>query len=302
MSFQKISTICLTVSAVAVIASIVIFITPGPRYSIEFTGGTLMEITVPEGKDKTAVEASLASFSKTATEDIGKATVSTVKTATEEAILLRLRPISNEEHVALLGHLQKELGDVKELHYTTIGPSLSSSLKWKSVQALTIASLAVIAYLAFAFRKLPRKLSPWKFGFLAVVGFVHDVIVVTGIFTIIGMFTSFEFDLLFITALLTILAYSANDTVVILDRIRANVQNSEHRHEDIGKIVALSLRECVTRTFNTSMSTLITLSCLFIFGAESIRWFILTLIVGIIIGAYSSYFIAAPLIVLWRKK
>lgn len=302
MSFKQLSLVTLTASSLAVLASIVIFITPGPRYSIEFTGGTLMEVTTPAGKTKMDIEKSLESFDKTAAEKIGKVNVSSVQTAAEQAILLRMRPMSNEEHIALLEHFKKELGEVKEVQYTTIGPSLSTSLKWKSIQAIAVASIAVIIYLAFAFRKLPRKMSPWKFGVLAVLGFVHDVIVVTGIFTVIGFFTSFEFDPLFVTALLTILAYSANDTVVIFDRIRANLQDPEHRHEDLGTVVASALKQCVTRTFNTSMSTLITLSCLFFFGAESIRWFILTLIVGIIIGAYSSYFVAAPLIVLWRKR
>jgi preprotein translocase subunit SecF len=299
MSFRTLSTVTLAASCCAVIASIVLFIKPGPRFSIEFTGGTLMEITLPEGKSRADVQKSVERFSAKASESLGHVTISAVKTATEEAMLLRTRPMSNEEHIALLEQLKADIGNVRELQYTTIGPSLSDSLKWKSLQALTIASLAVIAYLAFAFRKLPRKLNPWKFGILAVIGFIHDVIVVTGIFTVIGMFTSFEFDPLFVTALLTILAYSANDTIVIFDRIRANLTR-ENRHEDFTTVVAKALQQCVTRTFNTTTSTLITLGCLFFFGAESIRWFILTLIVGTIIGAYSSYFVAAPLLVLWR--
>ncbi len=232
--------------------------------------------------------------------DLGNFAVSSVKSSTGGASeSIRMRSLSNEEHVALVGYLQKTFGQVTELSYNTIGSSVSASLKQNSFIALTIASLAIIAYLAFAFRRLPRKMKPWKFGVLAVVGFIHDVVIVSGIFVIIGRFTNFEFDPLFVTALLTILAYSANDTIVIFDRIRANM-TSESKSEDFGVTVARGLQQCVTRTINTAVAALIMLVCVFLLGSGSIHWFILALIIGTVIGAYSSYFVAASLLVYWR--
>jgi preprotein translocase subunit SecF len=131
------------------------------------------------------------------------------------------------------------------------------------------------------------------------VAFVHDVLITIGFFTILGLFTAFEFDTLFVTALLTILAYSATDTIVIFDRIRGNL-SFENRSEDLSQVISTALHQCVMRTFGTAMSTLIMLLALFFLGAESIRWFILALIFGIVIGAYSSYFVAAPLLLYWK--
>jgi preprotein translocase subunit SecF len=299
-SFIRASKIFLSLSAVLLVASIALIIHPGPRLSIEFTGGTLMEVRLPEGKTKDELHAFLSSFEKTAG-SLGNYSISSVSNEGGNSFLLRLRVLTNEEHVSLLDSIQKEFKDVKELQYTTIGPSLSTSLKKNALIALGIASAAIILYLAFAFRKVPHRLSPWKFGILAVLAFIHDVVITTGIFIVLGWFTSFEFDPLFVTALLTILAYSANDTVVIYDRIRSNFL-SERKNEDLGVSVDLALRQCVTRTLNTAMASFIMLICIFVLGAESIRWFILALMVGTFIGAYSSYFIAAPLLVYWNKK
>ena len=306
MSFLKLSKFFLTLSACAFVASLVLLIVPGPKLSIEFTGGTLMEIRA-SGKTKADLENALASFqTKPALEHVA---VSAIKGVSGDSLLMRMRALSNDEHTALLAHLKTKLGatagpeqsrGITELQFTTIGPTVGASLKGRALEAIAIASVAIILYLAFAFRKVPRKLSPWKFGALAVVGFIHDVVVTAGIFVLISQFTSFEFDTLFVTALLTILAYSANDTIVIFDRIRSNLYLETR--EDFAATVTRALRECVTRTFNTSMAALIMLVTLFFLGSESIRWFIAALILGTIIGAYSSYFIAAPLLIYWRKR
>jgi preprotein translocase subunit SecF len=302
MSFLKLSKFCLALSALAIIASVVLLINPGPKLSIEFTGGTLMSVRIPDAKTETDLKAALGAYEKKTSTSLGNYSVASIKSATGgKSFSVRVRDLTNEEHLALLASLKGSLGKVDEMQYNTIGPTLSSSLKKNALIALVIASFAIIIYLAFAFRKLPRKLSPWKFGVLAVVGFIHDVIVTSGLFVILSRFTSFEFDPLFVTALLTILAYSANDTIVIFDRIRANL-TYESRSEDLGATVARALRQCVTRTVNTTMAALIMLVCLFFLGAESIRWFILALIVGTLIGGYSSYFIAAPLLILWKNK
>ncbi|MDP7069181.1 MAG: protein translocase subunit SecF, partial [Candidatus Peribacteraceae bacterium] len=222
-------------------------------------------------------------------------------TTKSQSVLMRMRDISNEEHLALLSHLRGELGQIKEMQFTTIGPTVGASLKKRSFWALGIAAVAIVLYIAFAFRKIPRKLSPWRFGIIAVITLLHDVIITVGIFVLISQITSFEFDTLFITALLTILGYSVNDTIVIFDRIRDNLTD-QGRKEDFATVADRSLSQSITRSINTSVSTLIRLSCLFIVGSESIRGFVLTLIAGAIIGTYSSLFLATPLLVYWKKK
>jgi preprotein translocase subunit SecF len=292
--FLRISKVLLPLSTLLALCSLVLFIYPGPKFSIEFTGGTLLEVRLPAEVLKEQLQTALPTIEVSKT-PLDHVTVSAISNLGGKSFLLRTRPLSNEEH------LEKQFTSVEELKYTTIGPSLSSSLKQRAFMAIAIASVAIIAYLALAFRKMPKKLAPWKFGALAVIGFIHDVLLVTGLFVIISQFTSFEFDTLFVTALLTILAYSANDSIVIFDRIRANVTN-EHRGEDLGQTVNRALNQCVTRTINTMVTALIMLVALFVLGTESIRWFVLALIVGTIVGAYSSYFVASPLLVYWRKK
>ena len=295
MSFLKPAKALLTLSSILVAASVVLLVVPGPRLSIDFTGGTLMEISLPEGKIKDDVAAASSSFEGGS---LGNIAVSATR---DGSVLMRMRTLSNEEHLALQDHLEGQLGQVTERQFTTIGPTVGATLKKRSVWALTIAAIAIVLYIAFAFRKVPRKLSPWRFGIIAVVTLLHDVLITIGVFVILSHTTAFEFDTLFITALLTILGYSVNDTIVIFDRIRSNLFLQERR-EEFSEVAERSLRQSINRSINTSVSTLIMLCSLFVLGSESIRWFVLTLIVGAIIGTYSSIFLAVPLLVYWKKK
>lgn len=296
MSFLKLSRICLVASSVLVAASLLLLFVWPPRLSIEFAGGTLMELRLPENTTKADLEQALLSFKEA---ELGNTTITVIHGDAGASMLVRSQPLGNEEHIAILAHIEKSIGGpVQELKFTTIGPSVSASLKQKTFTALALASVAIIVYLAIAFWKLPKKLNPWKFGILAVVAFIHDIAITTGIFVILSHYTSFEMDTLFITALLTILAYSANDTIVIFDRIRANVLMDQR--EDLATTVKRGLQQSVSRTFGTTVAGLIMLVALYLFGPTTIHWFMLALIVGTIIGTYSSYFIAAPLLIYWK--
>ncbi len=286
----------LGLSSALVIASVAVLIVPGPKLSIDFTGGTMMEIKLPDDTSNESLSEALASFESDP--ELGNVAVSKTRDGTA---LLRMRDISNDEHIALFAHIRTELGDVRERQFTTIGPTVGQSMKTRSFWALTIASIAIVLYIAFVFRKVPRKLSPWRFGLIAVITLLHDVLITVGVFVLISHVTNFEFDTLFITALLTILGYSVNDTIVIFDRIRDNLAD-QGRKEEFKEVAERSLRQSITRSINTSVSTLIMLTCLFILGSESIKWFVLTLIVGAVIGTYSSLFLATPLLVYWKKK
>jgi len=298
MDLIKPSKYFMSLSALLVAISIVLIAYPGPKLSIDFTGGTLMELKIPSSSGKEDLESAFGALTFSDGAKIGYFAVSATKAGT---MFVRMRDLTNEEHLSLAKHLNETLGETQELQFTTIGPTVGSSLKRRSAWALLIASLAIVAYIAFAFRKVPRRLSPWRFGVIAVIALIHDVLITTGIFVILSRYTAFEFDTMFITALLTILGYSVNDTIVIFDRIRDNLI-TQNRGEDFPVLANRSLNQSITRSLNTVITTLIMLFALFFFGALSTKWFVLALIIGIVSGTYSSIFIAVPLLVYWRKK
>ena len=296
MSFAKASKIFMPLSGLLVLTSLLLLITPGPRLSIEFTGGTLIELSVPD-QTKDNILIAMRTFP-------GFSPLETISiTQTKEgSFFARMHDLTNEEHLALMAHMEQSLGHpVTELQFTTIGPSVGSSLTNKSLLALFIATVVIILYIALAFRKIPRYLSPWRFGLAAVLALAHDILITVGIFVILSQFTTFQVDTLFVTALLSIMGYSVNDTIIIFDRIRDNLFLAERR-DTLASTVEFSLRQSIRRTLNTGIGALIMLFALFFLGSESIRWFVLALITGTVIGTYSSFFIATPLLSLWRKN
>lgn len=172
-----------------------------------------------------------------------------------------------------------------------VGPVIGKELTINSVKAVIFASLAIILYLAYAFRN-------WKFGVCAVVALLHDVLVVAGIFSLLGYFYNIKIDALFVTALLTIIGFSVHDTIVVFDRIRENLQKISGPFEEI---VNKSIYQTLGRSIRTSLTVLFTLLALIIFGGETIRWFAIALFIGIFSGTYSSIFNAAPLLVIWEE-
>jgi preprotein translocase subunit SecF len=174
-------------------------------------------------------------------------------------------------------------------------------MKYKALIALLIALGAIVIYIAFAFRKIPRKVSPWRFGISAIIALAHDILFVVGVYAILGKFMNIEIDALFITALLTILGFSVHDTIVVFDRLRENLKNLS-RDVTFKDVANQALTQTMARSLNTSISTLFTLVALLIFGSSSIYYFVLALVLGTIIGTYSSIFIASPVLVWWNNK
>ena len=295
MHFFRLTRGTLVLSAVLMALAVVLLFVPGPPLSIEFTGGTLMEVDLAEGKTVEDIDHAVRTF----TGDIADTAVLT-KTSTD-TVFLRTKTLTNEEHLALLAHLEATIGAVQELQFTTIGPTVGASLRNRAILALAAAGIAIVAYLAFVFRSLPRSISSWSFGVAAIIAVVHDVLITVGIFVILSYTTSFQMDTLFVTALLSIMGYSVNDTIVIFDRIRDNLIQ-EGKRKEFPVLAAESLRQTLRRTLNTGIGAIVMLAALTWFGAESIRWFTLTLIVGTIVGTYSSFFIATPLVVEWQER
>jgi preprotein translocase subunit SecF len=295
MDFLKPAKYFFIISTVATIVSIALVVYPGPKLSIEFTGGTRLELMTDAKKTQANVLDALKSFK--GQEDLNPL----VNKLEDGKFLIRMRGIDDATHKALATHLSTTLGKAAINQYTTIGPTVGATLKVRAIYALIVASIGIIVYLAFAFRKIPTRYSPWKFGIVAVATLLHDVMVTVGIFVVLSRYTSFEVDTLFVTALLTILGYSVNDTIIIFDRIRDNLFMQE-RKEDFATVANKSVNQVWKRSCYTSTSTLIMLFALLLLGSGSIHWFVLTLIIGIILGTYSSIFVATPLLVYWNER
>ncbi len=210
---------------------------------------------------------------------------------TSENKVIRTKQMSQEE-------AKKIYSDIAS--FQTVGPVIGRELTIKSLQAVGLASVAIIVYIAYAFREIPKPYSPWKFGVSAVVALLHDVLVVVGAFSLLGHFYKVEIDALFVTALLTVIGFSVHDTIVVFDRIRENLRKTAGR-VDFEEVVNESVLQTLTRSLTTSLTVVFTLLALVLFGGESIRWFVVALLVGIISGTYSSIFNAAPLLVLWEQ-
>jgi preprotein translocase subunit SecF len=187
---------------------------------------------------------------------------------------------------------------ITELSFDSIGPTVSSTIAAAAIASLLVVSAAIVLYIAFAFRNAPQPVSPWSFGFMAIVALLHDAFFVLGVFSILGHFFGIEVDSLFVTAILTVIGFSVHDTIVVFDRIRENLRRERGTFETI---VNHSILETIARSINTSLTVLLTLLALFLFGGESIHTFVLALLIGIASGTYSSIFTASPLLVTWHN-
>ncbi|HPN67134.1 MAG TPA: protein translocase subunit SecF, partial [bacterium] len=197
-----------------------------------------------------------------------------------------------------ISKLQENFGTVKELRFEGVGPTVSKELTQKTIWAVLLASLAIILYLAWAFRNVPAPTSSWRFGICAIAALLHDVLFVLGVYSILGHFYNVEIDILFLPAILTVMSFSVHDSIVVFDRIRENLR--KYTKESFEEVVNISVNETLVRSLNVSLTVVITLLALYLFGAESIKPFLFTLIIGLISGTYSSIFNASPLLVTWH--
>ena len=211
---------------------------------------------------------------------------------------IRLKEISPQERQDLTEGLKTSLGsEITARDYNTISPSIATETASKAGIAVIIAAVAMLLYIAWAFRRMP---SPFRWGTCAVIALIHDVLIVVGIFSILGQVANVEVNAMFITGLLTVVGYSINNTVVVFDRIRENM--SKGISPDFAVTVNSSLIETLGRSLNTSLTTLCVILALLLFGGATIHHFILVLFIGLLAGTYSSLFIAGPLLVVWEKR
>ena len=281
------------ISAVLVGASALALFLWGFRLGIDFTGGTLLEVQYAEGlPDVSRVETALAGLG------LGSARV---QVSDANRLLIRMQALSEDEHRAALSALRLGGRDVTELRFDSIGPTIGAELRKKMVTAIVLVLLMIILYITWAFRKVGKPLSSWRYGLVAVAALVHDVTIPSGVFAALGRFANIEIDALFVTALLTVLGFSVHDTIVVFDRVRENLQRRA-RSVPFAEVVGASIRETLARSINTSLTTMLVLAALLAWGPASTRYLSLALLLGIFFGTYSSIFIASPLLVSWERR
>lgn len=265
------------------------FILGDARLGIDFTGGSLLELTADKPIDTKAIE---AVYQKNSVE------LNRVTPVGERGVLIRSKPVDQAKKQVIIQDLKDKAGDkINEEQFETIGPTVSADLVNKAILSIIGASAAIVLYLAYSFRKATRVLG-WRFGITAIITLLHDVATTAGIYALISRFTGYEIDTLFVTALLTVMSFSVHDTIVVFDRIREHI--SDNPGAELSEIVDLSITSTLGRSLSTSLTIIIVLLALFMLGGTTIRGFVLTLLVGMSIGTYSSIFIASPLLVSWQ--
>lgn len=280
-----------TLSALMIGLSIVFLVIWGLKQGIDFTGGSQMSLRFQARPSSSEVQQVLDQ----AKLDTGEVVIQPVG---DTDMHVRLKTLTEDEHQKLSQTIKQKYPTSIELSFDAIGPVVGQELRQKAIQGLIIALLAILAYVAYAFRKVSVPVKSWKYGLVTIFTAFHDVIVPVGVFALLGHFRGVEIGTSFIAAILTILGYSITDTIVVFDRIRENLQKRNGTFEEI---VALSVRQTFLRSFSTSMTTLLVLFAIYFFGGASLHEFTLTLIIGIAVGTYSSIFIASPLLVSWQK-
>jgi preprotein translocase subunit SecF len=281
-----------TISLVVIVPGLISLLFSGLKLGIDFTGGTLWEVRFAEPATALEIE--------TALHDAGLESVIVQQSGAvgEETFLIRMPevPEGSARKTELIHALESGVGPFTELEYATVGGALSTEIRNRAIVAVAIASIGILLYMAYAFRNTQN---PLLYGSSALVAMLHDVLVVLGVFSILGLLFNVQIDALFITALLTVIGFSVHDTIVVFDRIRENL--AKHSDNSFEAVVDYSLAQTIVRSLNTSLTVIFTLLALVLFGGGSTRLFVLALLIGIVSGTYSSIFNASQLLVAWEN-
>ena len=290
IQFTKHRKIYFGLSGGLIIASIIALLVFGLKPGIDFTGGSILEIEYAEERiSNEEVLEKLKEF------DLGNIYI---QQTGEKGIIIRMKDIDEEMHQQILAVLTQETRLAEDVRFESVGPVIGQELKDKTKIVVIVALLSMIIYIALAFRRVQRPLRSWQYGIASVLALFHDILIPLGIFAILGRFYGIEISIPVITALLAVLGYSINNTVVVFDRIRENLLT---RGDTFQETVDISLNQTLARQINTSLTTLFVAGAIFFLGGETLKYFALALILGICTGTYSSIFLAGPILVTWLK-
>ncbi|TSC91888.1 MAG: preprotein translocase subunit SecF [Parcubacteria group bacterium Licking1014_17] len=290
----KIYKIMFIVSLALVVISLVAFAVYGLRLGVDFTGGSLVDLTFKGDRPD------VGNIRKTI-EIMPGITDLSASLAGDKGVILKMGKIDNNAANQIVSGLSQKFGEVTLNRLDTIEPSIGSELKVKSFEALLILFIAIVIYISFVFRKMSAVISPWVMGMASIIALFHDVIIPVGIFSLLTHFLGIEIGAIFVAAALTIVGFSVSDTVIVFDRTRENVLRFGSR-EEFGAVVHKSILQTLTRSINTIITVLLSLFAIYFFGGETTRYFSLALILGIGLGAYSSIFVASPILVWFGRR
>lgn len=285
----------LSFSAIMVALAITAIAVWGLRFGIDFTGGSVLEVRYAQNRPT-------AEKVKEGLNPLGLDNL-IIQPVGDNEVKLRFQEVDEAKHQEILSKLSelspKVDGQVvfEELRYDSVGPSVGRDLRSRSLTAIVLVLLAIIAYVAWAFRKVSQPVSSWKYGVCGVVALFHDVLIMIGFMALLGRYYGYQVDITSVAAVLTILGYSINDTIVVFDRTRENLFRTR---QSFAETVNISLNQTLARSLYTSVTVILTLLAIVLFGGVSIRNFALALLIGSFFGAYSSIFIASPLLVVWN--
>jgi preprotein translocase SecF subunit len=282
------SAILIIPGLVAMIYSIAVYGSP-VKLGIDFTGGALIELRFDKAVEPTAVRQVFYQ------EGLTGSSVQT--TSDEKTVLIRTKPTSPEAKDQVVTALEVEFGPVEELRFESVGPSVGAEVTRTAAIAVGVAALFILVFIIFSFRSVPNA---FRYGVCAITAMLHDVLVTVGLFSIAGLILGWEADALFLTALLTVIGFSVQDTIVVFDRIRENIP--KRRGESYEMIVNRSLLETIHRSLATQLNAIIVLVALLLFGGATTKQFVVVLLVGLLSGTYSSIFNAVPLLVVWETR
>ncbi len=280
------------ISGIVIIPGIISLILFGLNMSIDFTGGSRLTFSFNQTVEQNHIKTVEAAFQK---ENIHIQQIETTK----NTIFIRSKPLDQNKDSRIITSLKSKYSDFRQTQFETVGPVIGIETTLNALKGMLVASGLIVLYITWSFRKVPKPASSFKFGISAILALVHDVLVLIGVFSILGHFFNVEIDSLFVTAVLTVIGFSVHDTIVVFDRIRENLKR--FGGESFEKIVNDSILQTLDRSLNTSLTVVLVLLALLLFGGDSIRWFVVALLIGIVSGTFSSIFNAAPLLVVWQE-
>jgi preprotein translocase subunit SecF len=290
IKFLKYSKVYFIFSGILILASAISLFYFGLKPGIDFTGGSILEVEYGETRPSNQeIRDALAGL------DLGEFSV---QPTDEKGLILRMKEIQEEMHQEVITRL-REIGSLEELRFESIGPVIGRELREKTGMVIILSLAAILLYIAAAFRKLSFPAKSWQYGLASLVALLHDALIPLGVFSLLGRFYEIQITIPVVVALLTVLGYSINNTVVVFDRIRENILRKVGK--DYQETVDASLNQTLARSINTSLTTLFVLLAIFFFGGETLKYFSLMLILGIVAGTYSSLFLASPLLVAWLR-
>ncbi|OGY99607.1 MAG: protein-export membrane protein SecF [Candidatus Liptonbacteria bacterium RIFCSPLOWO2_01_FULL_52_25] len=278
-----------TLSAVFVGAATLAIVLFGFRQGIDFAGGTLWEFS--------ATGESAATVHSLFTTDLAIPDARVSYDAVNQNFLVRFGDVSEVDHQKFLTTLSEKFPAFRERSFQSIGPSVGKELRRNALIAIALVLIGISLYIAFAFRKTSRPVSSWKYGWITLLTLFHDVAIPAGLIAVLGHYAHVEIDSNFVVALLVVMGFSVHDTIVVFDRIRENLVLNRGK-EPFEKVVNTSVNQTLARSINTSLTLILVLIALYFTGPADLRYFILTLLVGVTTGVYSSIFIASPGLVL----